>query len=682
MDQEDVARATQKAPDDGETRGNMSPPDIHLDFETFSEAVIKGPKSVGSCKYAEHPSTEILCLGYAFGDEDPIVWTPKDDPPEDLFDAIASGSLVHAWNAEFEIPVWGTVCVERMGWPRIPFPSWRDTAALALAHALPGKLETALTALDLPNKDIKGDRLVTKLCKPRKPSKNNPDARWTPESAPKDFQDLYLYCAQDVVTERSVVDCLPYDLSDVELEIWQETVKMNMRGWSVDHATILKMIELLALHKVVAERELKQITDGYVTTGGQVAKIIDWLAGHHNVELANCQADTIVQVLREDLPGPAHRVLQLRQQLSKSSVAKYKKMDMMICADGTVKNNIVYHGASTGRDAGRGMQIQNFVRKAVSKSQEAIEVAVRALELEDPIQAISLLYDEAPTFASLMTRPMLIAGDGMTLYAADLSQIENRTVLWMAGCKYGIGIYAQGLDEYKSFAVDYYHTKYDDVTEDQRQHSKHAVLGCVFGMGKDAFMTQAEVFGHPTTEEIAKRTVKFYRNRYPEVPQLWYGLDKAAKMAIKSGRSTQFKKIKFHMDREFDFLFMELPSGRQLAYYQPQIDMLRVPWGEIKPTVTHMGLGRNNVWERRKITPGRWTENAVQGAARDVMMHGAKLATAAGYLQVGRVHDELITVREEGTGDLQEFCGFLSNPPWLQGIVINADGWTGRRYRK
>ena len=584
---------------------------------------------------------------------------------------------------EFEIPVWDEVCVARMGWPRIPFQSWRDTAALALVHALPAKLEATLTALDLPNKDIKGDRLVTKLCKPRKPSKNNSATRWTPESAPEDFKGLYHYCKQDVVTERSVIDCLPYNLSDDELEIWRETVRMNLRGWSIDHATVLKMIKLLGRHKVEAEKELKQITGGYVTTGGQVAKILDWFDETvHDVGLANCQADTIAEALREDLPGPARRVLQIRQQLSKSSVAKYRKMDMMVCADGTVKNNILYHGASTGRDAGRGMQIQNFVRKAISKNQEAIEDAVRSLELKNPVQAINMVYDEVPTFASLMTRPMLVAGDGKILYAADLSQIENRVVLWMADCEFGIRIYEQGLDEYITFAADYYHVEYDDVEEEQRFHSKHAVLGCVFGMGDKAFMAQAERFGHPTTQEIAKRTVKFYRSRYPEVPQLWYGLDSAAKMAIKSGRSTQFKKIKFHMDQEFDFLFMELPSGRQLAYYQPEINMLRAPWGEIKPTVTHMGLGLNNVWERRKITPGRWTENAVQGAARDVMMHGVKLATAAGYLQVGRVHDELITEREEGTGDLEEFCSFLTNPPWLQGIVINADGWTGRRYRK
>lgn len=673
--------------------------DVHVDFETFSEAKIgRSPKAVGSHRYAEDPSTEVLCLAYAFDDDDPKLWTPAMPEPEDLFDAIEDGALVHAWNAEFEISVWREVCVRRMGWVRVPFRSWRDTAADAMAHALPWKLDGTLKALGLPLKDPRGDRLVQKLCQPRRPSKLNPATRWTPETAPADFHGLYEYCMTDVDVERSVASRLPGPLSPSELWIWRETVRMNLRGWAVDLDSVERMRAVLQEHREGLLEELSEITDGEVTSDKQRDRALDWLA-ERGVDLPDYTADTIKEaVRRDDLPKDARRFLEIRQSLGKTSVKKYDAISLKASSDGTIKNNIAYHGATTGRDAGRGVQVQNFVRKNVTKEEDdqekisaAIETGIGALRCDDPLDAIEIMYGEPTDFASVMCRPMLVARPGHVLYAADLSQIENRVAVWLAECSFGIEVYRKGLDEYRTFASRFYDVEYDEVTGDQRQHCKHAVLGCVFGMGWMGYVAQAERFGQTCEESEARETVDAYRDTYSEVVKLWHGLNKAAKKCVRSGAPTRYKKIRFEIDDEFDFLFMVVPSGRRIAYPKPRIQLVRTPWGEKRPAVTHMGMSKATFkWERLHVTPGRWCENAVQATARDVMMEGARKAVRAGYHQVGRVHDELVTERPKGEGDLEEFESFLSNPTWLPGpdddpefgIPVEAKGWVGERYRK
>jgi len=920
---------------------------VHLDFEAFSEVSIK---KVGTCRYAEHPSTEVLCAAYALDDGEPRVWTPGDDPPRELFDAIEDGYLVHAWNVEMEIPMWREVLRRRFGWPRVPLEKWRDTAAASLVHALPAALDDAGAALGLEiRKDQRGKQLIQKLCKPRRPSKNNPATRWTPRTARRDFEDLYAYCSRDVEAERAVGDALPYqDLAPIELEVWRMTLRSNLRGWAIDADAVEGMIGLLDHHAALRLSELADVTRGIVTTSRQVDKARRWLRSK-GLDLPDLKADTVKATLeRADLEPRARRLLEIRRELAMSSVAKYKAMALRLCGDGTVKNNLLHHGAATGRDAGRGIQIQNFPRKSVVKSPEGVERAVALLKREDPARAAELICGSTPRYASEMLRSMLTARPGQVLYTADFAQIENRITVWYAGCAYGIGIFEKGLDEYKLFAAKFYGVDYDAVTEAQRDHAKRAVLGfclagntpilthrgwvriveildsdllwdgiewvghggvvsqgekeaiclegtwitpdheiltpggwhtsawaareentpsllraidmaiswlpdsiaargeestpsefvvtaggrdpstltlsakdelpaadsapgagpglpsgdlpatdisCLtigtepggaadtgrcspvattrgagrfvtmapwefrsalsgetapdfsdqsnrlqggkipssssiestppettsretsnssrgartlpvydvldagprrrftiltdagplivhncFGMGEGAYVRLALLFGQVVTEAEGKRMKDFYRGLYSEVVQLWHGLNRSAMRACRDGGVVRFKSLAFEV-RE-DFLFMRLASGRELAYYRPKVMNVETPWGEARPAVTHMGFSKKRQWVRLKMTPGRWTENAVQATARDVLMECALEAEALGYRSVGRVHDELVSERAAGTGDLAEFVGLMRNPPWLRGIPITAEGWTGRRYRK
>jgi DNA polymerase len=655
---------------------------VHLDFEAFSEVSIK---KVGTCRYAEHPSTEVLCAAYALDDGKPRVWVPGDPHPRELFEWIEDGALVHAWNVEMEIPTWREICVRRMGWPRIPFSRWRDTAALSLVHAMPAKLEDAGRAMGLAiQKDSRGKHLINKLCKPRRPSKTNPATRWTPKTAPKDFEDLYEYCARDVEAERAVGDALPiHDLDPLELAVWRLTTRANFRGWAIDSGSVDAMLGVLDRHSSERLAELSDLTQGVVTTSRQVDKGRRWLRAA-GLDLPNLQADTVKEALKErDLPRRARAFLHIRRELALSSVAKYQSMAERVCDDGTVKNNLLHHGAATGRDAGRGIQIQNFPRKSVVKNQDGVERAVAILRREDPARAARIICGSVPRYASEMLRSMLIARPGKELFAADFAQIENRVTVWYADCPYGIDVFRRGLDEYRMFGSQFYYgddLHYDDVDDTQRDHSKRAVLGFCFGMAEKTYVALAKTFGVDVSLAEGKRVKDFYRGLYKEVVQLWHGLNRAAMTAVQDKTRTRFKRIGFEV--RGDFLFMRLASDRELAYYRPRVMLVPTPWGEDRPAVTHMGFSKKRQWTRLKMTPGRWTENAVQATARDVLMECSLEAEDAGYEQVGRVHDELVAERDVGTGDLEEFVGFMRNPKWLKGIPIVAEGWVGRRYRK
>lgn len=654
-----------------------------MDFETFSELSIN---DVGTARYAEHPSTEVLCLGWALNDEEPEVWTPDQDPPDRLFDLLMGRCTVHAWNVEMEISTWEKVCVERMGWPPVNRRKWRDTQALALSFAFPGKLEKCGSVLDLDvQKDKRGKQLIQRLCKPRKPTKNNPLTRLTPESNPQDFLDFYEYCRTDVLSERAIHHAMPeHSLSPEELEIWRLTMDMNLRGWTVDMESVDLMIGMLTEHRERCLHEVRALTGFAINSTNQTEKAIAWL-DTQGVKMPNFQAATVERFLRKKrLPRRARRLLEIRQQESKTSVKKLEAMKARVCEDGTVKNNLQYHGAGTGRDAGRGQQIQNFPRDVVAETEGGVELAFETLRLRN-LRTVELLYGSVPHWASSMLRPMLIAADGQELHCADLSSIENRMTVWLADCQYGIDLFNKGLDEYRMFASRRLGKGYDDVSKKERNDAKGPVLGCCFGQGWKGYKkSEKEKYGRIHTTKESKEAVNFWREVYHEVVDYWYELEKAAKRAIKTGRKVRCKRISFYTDS--DFLFMVLPSGRRLSYYKPKVKMMETPWGEPRATIVHMGVdGKTKQWIEKTLIPGRIFENAVQAVARDVMMHGVRKTTRAGYDLVGRVHDELVSQAPIGRGSTDEYVRLMSDTedlPWLDGIPIAAEGWSGKRYRK
>ena len=688
---------------------------VNLDFETFSVADLK---KTAAHRYAQDPSTEVLCLSYSFGDKEPkrFIGTNLElgifgtEPPEDLFDAILSGALVYAFNTTFEYCIWRYVCIERMGWPAVPFDQWRDTQAIAASFAMPLSLEGCGDALNLDiRKDKRGKYLINKLCKPRKITKKNTNLRWSYEEAKQDYDDLFLYCDQDVRTERAVLKSFPWELKGLELDIWRNTLKKNNRGLPIDMELVNSIVEKLDEFGEGIGSQVPIITNGEIKTIGQVAKIKDW-CGEHGYELPDLTAPTILEALNDkELPSIVRELLEIRKVLGKSSVKKFKKIQILICDDDRARDCLKYHKATTGREGGANLQPHNLPRASVTKElekwfdkhkwkyegqdlieftktyedrcTETTELAIDLFKSYD-LDTLMMFYEDPMYTASALIRPSICAPDGKILRVSDYSSIENCTVTWLAGQDDILDLIREGLDLYKDMAVKLYEILYNAVDGKQRRHGKLTILGCVYGMGAKTFQVTCAKVGFYITLAEAQRTIDIFRERYYMVKKLWYGLMKAAKKAVANpGITTTYRKIKFQT--KHGYLFMRLPNGKLLAYPNPRIEIVKAPWGKTE-SITHDGyLGSTKKWGRCALTPGRLTENASQATAREVMMEAKLRVEKAGYPVILTVHDEIISLVDEGYGSLEEFNNIMCNASdHFKGLPLKAAGFTTKRYHK
>lgn len=343
---------------------------VHIDFETRSSADLK---TVGAWLYAEHPDTEVLCVAWCEDDERVDVtagdyWHADPDRPEAIhsLDGIAADvldgkAIMVAHNANFEQAIWQRHMVERFGFPPIPPERWQCTLAKALRHGLPGKLEKVGEWLDLPiQKDMEGNKIMQRLSKPRRISKKNPDKRWwLPEDAPEDFEKLYRYCVQDVETER-LVDKALMDLAPDEQELWVIDQHINQHGVMLDMEAIHAALSLIEVHNKDLVEAFRAITDGINPT--QRAKVLAWL-NEQGVMCDNLRAETVDEILSGDnLTYDVRRAIELYQAANRTSLAKYGAMLERCSVDGVLREIIQFHGAHTGRWAGRGVQLQNLAR--------------------------------------------------------------------------------------------------------------------------------------------------------------------------------------------------------------------------------------------------------------------------------------------------------------------------------
>jgi DNA polymerase len=278
-------------------------------------------------------------------------------------------------------------------------------------------------------------------------------------------------------------------------------------------------------------------------------------------------------------------------------------------------------------------------------------------------------------------RHAVCAPEGKVFAVADLGSIESRVLGWFTGCSRINKVFAEGKDTYKDFAVDYFRVPYDQVTKEQRNFSKPPVLGAGFGLGWKGMQVYAEGYGIELDKEEAKRVVETFRSSYWEVPRFWKWIETAVKYTTMSGAPVEGYRLTVHKDREF--LCIRLPSGRNLWYFQPQILPHKTPWGEIKPTFSYMGLNDKNQWVRLFVHPGLLTENVTQAIARDFLAYGMNLAS---YMDIVlHVHDEIaVEICEKMAEDNLKYlieC-MTTNPPWAPDIILGADGYIAKRYRK
>lgn len=642
---------------------------VTIDYETRSKAELK---KVGAFKYCQDSTTSILCLAYKFSDEKEVgLWRPGLPFPSDLADHFNSGGIVQAHNAEFEFCVTNYVG-KRIGIPSLKWTQLRCSAARAAALALPRSLEQLAKAVNAGvEKDMEGNRLMMKLSKPRKVKGEFQFVT----GSPLEMERLYSYCKKDVIAENAC-EAKTLPLSEAEQSLWEFTEMVNERGMRFDRAKVKTALEFVDFYTEELQEELQEITFGMVNTGKQTAKLLECLAGHDLI-LPDVKAGTVKEALeRPDLTPMARRLLEIRQALAMSSISKLKAMIQVGGHDDRLRGLILYHGASTGRFSGRGVQPQNFPRGSVSDVQNIFDAYDQGYDF------FKMLFPNVLAAISSSLRGMLIASEGHELFAGDFASIEARGLLWIAEDEDGLNIFRAGKDIYKEMAGEIYKIDPKHVNKNQRQVGKFAILALGYGMGAKKFVDTCLGFGVVITFDFAQRVVNIYREKFEKVKKFWYEVNAAAIKAVKSpGSVVKCKRLAFL--HKGNFLMIKLPNGRKLFYASPKISTEIKTWGEVQSLSFMSVNAKTKKWEREHTYGGKLVENIVQAISRDLMVEAMYLLEDAGYKVLITVHDEVVTEKEMGKGTVEEFERLMSEvPEWAEGFPIGAEAYRARRYRK
>lgn len=588
-----------------------------------------------------------------------------------------------AHNAAFERAVWRWAL--RRQYPDLPEvkdSQWVCTAAKAAASGLPRKLENALKALNMGvEKDAEGAKLIKVFCQPRKPTKKDARTRILPEQDAR-FQRFIEYCQQDVRGEVVLDHALP-DLIPRERRMFILDMLMNDRGLPVDLPLVDKALKVVqGLEKAVADR-VSDITTTSDNVNGlkatQVAKMLQVFADR-GLDLENMRKETIEAALKSaDLDDTTKELLMLRVEAGKASTKKL--ISMKLCADPddwVVQGGFLYHGAHTGRYAGRLVQPHNFIRGLLKDRQRELVFAL--LEYADP-DLFLLLYDKPIDVISQCMRGFIRAPEGYELAVVDYTAIEARILAWIAGEDHMLEAYFQGVDVYKLMAKKLWHLdSIDDVSDEQRRIAKNLVLGCGYQLGGAKFVDYAANAGVIITEEFAAMAVKAYRREHPAIVRSWKTVEGLVANAINHpGEVYEGLKCRFFMRDHW--LCIQLPSGREIRYPHARA-VLTERWGKPAWSLSFRTEIKGQ-WVRESTYGGKLIENIVQAIARDVMMEGMLSAEVGAYPVIGTVHDELLTLRLKGTSNVKELEKLACTVPrWSKGMPLAAKGFVCERYKK
>jgi DNA polymerase len=465
----------------------------------------------------------------------PAEWLPRTERiPEDLLAAVNDPDvLFHAFNAQFERPVW-RYALRRMKLhrkvPDIPIKRWRCTAYLAAANGLARSLNGALSVLgSTVLKDPEGDRLIKKFSKPRKPTKADPRTRILPEDDPKDFKAFSRYCRQDVVAEMALADVL-HEMHPRQEELYLLDMRMNERGLPLDMPMVRKARAVLRVLEARINAEATKLSGGIRPT--QVAKMKELFASL-GVELENMKAQTVKDLLKDraDIPRKVKRLLLLRVEAGKASTKKLATMELVATdgdmqdtdgITGIVQGSFLIHGAHTGRYAGRLVQPQNFIRGTLKPHQQAfvfnlLDMVDNGWDATEVADLFTVLYEWPIDVISQCMRGFIRAPQGYEFYVVDYTAIEARVLAWVAGEERILKAYRQGLDVYKLMASRLFGIPVDQVDSEQRRIAKNLVLGCGYSLGGVRFVDYSANAGVFISEMFAKKAVKVYRDDHPNI---------------------------------------------------------------------------------------------------------------------------------------------------------------------
>ena len=654
---------------------------LMIDLETKSDIDI-AKSSV--YRYADSPYFDILLFAYSVdGQPVQVIDTANgEEIPENVLVALVDENVIkRAFNVNFE-----RVCLSkylRKNYPQyfqsysidedtvgdfLNPESWHCSMIHARTLGLPSSLAEVGKVLGIEQQKMtEGKALIKFFCVPYDTIDGVPQFH-SPTDYPDKWEIFKAYNKRDVEAELEIDRRLSrFPVPDF---LWKEFYldqEINDRGILVDMQLADKAIGLDAEAKEELTAEMKRLTG--VENPNSVYQLLDWLEtqGYKSDSLVKAQVQELIKTAKE----PVKSVLQMRLQLSKSSVKKYTAMKNTACSDNRARGMFSFYGASrTGRWAGRNVQLQNLPQNHLPDLSEAREL-VKYGSFED----IQMLYDDVPDTLSQLIRTAFIPRQGMKFIVADFSAIEARVIAWLAGEEWRMKAFANGEDIYCASASKMFGVPVVKHGENGhlRQKGKISELACGFGGSVGAMKAMgADSLGLSDTE--LKQIVTDWREASPHITELWWAVDRAVKKAAKEKTATKTHGLLFSY--EAGFLFIRLPSGRRLAYAKPYIGKNKFG-GE---SVTYMGINAQKKWDRLESYGPKFVENCVQGIARDLLMYS--MQTLSQYFIVGHIHDEMIIECPKGT-KLDEICQQMARTPdWAKGLLLRADGYECSFYKK
>lgn len=689
---------------------------LDLDLETFCDT----PITYGTHRYAERAEVMLFAWGV---DEGPVsVWdlTAGEPMPTELEEALMEADEVWAQNSHFDRTVL------RHAMPGInaalPLRLWRDTMVQALAHGLPGALDTLCGVLGVPSdkaKDKAGKQLIQLFCKPRPATAKI--ARATRETHPVEWARFKEYAGLDIVAMREVRRRLPrWNYQGTELALWHLDQAINDRGVAIDLPLAEAAVRAVERAQKGLAKRTVEMTDGEVQTATQVKLMIAHALQQYGVDLPDMQKATIERRIADpDLPEGLRELLRIRLQASTTSTSKYTTLMRGTSSDGRLRGTLQFCGASrTGRWAGRLFQPQNLPSRGLLPRAE-IDAGIEALKSD----CADLVVGNVMHLTSSAIRGCLVAPKGRKLVIADLSNIEGRDQAWLAGEQWKLKAFrafdaGTGPDLYKLAYGNSFGVAPEDVTKDQRQVGKVQELALGYEGGVGAFVTFAATYSIDL-DELAEKAVGAipgniwgqanimldwhrkklkkdpanalgmaertwlvcesfklgWRDAHPAISGYWKELGNVVREAIENPGNT-FPCRTLKVRRDGAWLRIVLPSGRALCYPSPQIQ------GD---KITYMGVNQySRKWSRLQTYGGKLFENVCQAVARDVMTHNMPAIEAAGYQICLTVHDEVICETPDSDEFNEDHLATLlaANPPWARDMPLAAAGFQTTRYRK
>ena len=658
----------------------------HIDLETFSSVDIR---EAGAWRYIDSPDFEILLFAYAMDDNPTQVidLASGETVPQELIDALHDPSVIkHAFNAAFEF-----AALSKVYGPMQP-EQWRCSMVHSLYCGYPGSLEGAGAAIGLPQEKQKlavGKRLIQYFCKPVKPTKTNGGrTRNLPHHDPEKWELFKDYNRQDVEAEMEIERRLAaYPMPKDVQKQWETDLRIARRGVFVDQDMVEGALTIGAETTAGLVTRAQQLTGLENPNSG--VQLLGWL-NSRGADLPNLQKETVAEALKGGLPDDETReVLQIRQNLGKTSNKKYEALETCVCSDGRVRGLLQFYGANrTGRWAGRLVQVQNLPRTYI----EQLDLA-RGIVKDRNAKALRLCFGSVQDTLSQLIRTTLTAEPGRVLIDADFSAIEARVISWLAGEEWRLNVFRTHGKIYEASASQMFGVPIERIKKGNPEYALRArgkVAELALGyQGGVAAMRRMDV-GHNLdnlSDDEVQGIVDQWRATNPKIKQLWYDLQNAAITTIQTSAPQSTHGLTFNKETDLvsghTVLTLTLPSGRKLFYLEPQLAENR--WGG--PSLSYLGVNQETrKWERIETYGGKLVENSIQAIARDCLAEAIENVEAAGLPVVFHIHDEIVieTLPFGTDADMLGKVADLMTRPiaWAPGLPLKAEGWVGQYFKK